>query len=117
MYLSRIYWRDQEDAKSTQKSGCYCNGSHSDRVSSFHDTLPLARRTPASEALEPCFARVRRAIKKIETQRHRAIASSYRHAGGEARSRGRMGAQAPHTPRGPWPALRLVALRRARSRE
>src|SRR5262245_12426045 len=27
--LSRICWRDQEDAKSAQKSGCYCNGFHS----------------------------------------------------------------------------------------
>src|SRR5262245_14093959 len=27
--LSRICWRDQEDAKSAQKSGCYCNGLHS----------------------------------------------------------------------------------------
>src|SRR5262249_10326321 len=26
--LSRICWRSQEDAKSAQKSGCYCNGFH-----------------------------------------------------------------------------------------
>src|SRR5262249_23911874 len=26
--LSRICWRDQKDAKSSQKSGCYCNGFH-----------------------------------------------------------------------------------------
>src|SRR6516165_11949901 len=35
--------------------------------------------------------RVRRAIKKIETQRHRAIASSYGHAGRETRSGGGLG--------------------------
>src|SRR5262249_50711817 len=27
--LSRICWRDQEDAKSAQKCGCYCNAFHS----------------------------------------------------------------------------------------
>jgi hypothetical protein len=37
--------------------------SGSCRVPSFHDTLPIVRRTPA-ERSKSCFARVRRAIKK-----------------------------------------------------
>jgi hypothetical protein len=39
---------------------------------------PIASRTPAFGALERCFAGVS-AIKKNETQRHKAIASSYGH--------------------------------------
>src|SRR5262245_3114567 len=43
----------------------------------------IARRTPAFGALERCVAGVS-AIKKNETQRHKAIASSYGHFGHEA---------------------------------
>src|SRR5262249_16441403 len=47
--------------------------------------------TRVQRAWNHASLRARRAIKKNETQRHRAIVSGYRHAGGEAGSRGRMG--------------------------
>src|SRR5215471_18799092 len=82
--LSRICWRDEKDAKSAQKSGCYCNGFHGfllGWVSEILMTHGRLQARPASGGLNHASLRVRRAIKKIETQRHRAIASNYGQTG------------------------------------
>src|SRR5262245_14253832 len=83
--LSRICWRDQKDAKSAQKSGCYCNGFHGfllGWVSEILRTHGRMQARSASGGLEnQASLSVRRAIKKIETQRHRAIASNYGQTG------------------------------------
>src|SRR5262249_8266787 len=82
--LSRICWRDQKDAKSAQKSGCYCNGFHGfllGWVSEILMTHGRLQARPVRGFENHASLRVRRAIKKIETQRHRAIASNYGHTG------------------------------------
>src|SRR5262249_37912254 len=78
--LSRICWRGQEDAKSAQKSGCYCNGFHRfllwlvSEILRTHGHLRARRSVRGLE--NHASLRARCAIKKSETQRHRAISFS-----------------------------------------